>query len=103
MPETATSHIFQIGPGYRIEVEKARRSHLHTSLEAAGATAWLWCLDCERAFQLGEARRTERGIACAYANCKGESLDFWSWNAYRAFVGAAPEAPEAARRYPLAA
>lgn len=103
MAAAPISHIFQIGPGYRIEVEKARRSRLHSSLEAAGATAWLWCLDCERAFQLGEARRTDRGVACAYADCEGESLDFWFWNAYRAFVGAGPGAPQAARRYPLAA
>ena len=86
-----------------VEVEYPPVATIGLHLSAAAPTAWVWCLNCERAFQIGAARSGRSGVACGYGDCAGRPFDFWSWDAYRAFAGAAPSIPEAERRYPLAA
>jgi hypothetical protein len=97
------SHIFEVSADHRFEVEHVRRTELDAHLKAADPNVSVWCFRCERSFRLGAVRAGDAGVSCGYADCTGGPLDFWSWDAYRAFVGAAPEAPESARRYPLAA
>jgi hypothetical protein len=63
---------------------------------------YAWCLQCERAFEAASAGLAD-DAECPYADCGGHPLDFWSWDAYRAFVGGAPTIPERVRVYPLAA
>lgn len=98
-----TSHVFAVCLDHRFEVEDVPRTDLDGHLKAADQNASVWCFACERAFRLGAIRAEATGVSCGYADCAGGPLDFWSWDAYRAFVGVAPAVPESARRYPLAA
>ena len=86
-----------------IDFDLPIRTELPGFVEAAAHHEWFWCFDCERAFQRSDVRRAEDGHVCAYHDCAGQPLDFWQWDAYRAFVGAGPTTPERERRYPLAA
>ena len=85
------------------EFDETPRTELSAHLRAASPSTWLWCLHCERAFQLGAARVAAERVSCGNGSCEGSPLDFWSWDAYRAFVGAAPMQPEPGRCYSLAA
>src|SRR2546428_8613143 len=64
---------------------------------SAPADAWLWCFRCERAFQAGDAPDGH----CAYADCEGQPLDIWQWDAYRAFVRSNVVAPQPHASYYL--
>ena len=74
---------------------------LPAHLEDAPASTMLWCFECERAFALASVREARGELSCAYADCDAEPMDFWQWDAYRAFVGEAPAAPAAGVRYSL--
>jgi hypothetical protein len=76
---------------------------LPTYVEAAAHHEWFWCFDCERAFQRADVRGNQDGHGCAYHDCVGAPVNFWQWDAFRAFVGTGPAIPEPERRYPLAA
>lgn len=81
-------------------VAKSRSGRLTTHAQESGVDAWAWCIRCERAFQLGEVVRHEGPVSCAYPDCDGEALDFWSWAAYCAFTRTAA-APSHGGRYSL--
>lgn len=100
---TTATYIYNLSSADALEVEYAREATLTAHLQAESPSVWLWCLNCERSFRLGDVQHGADGASCGYGDCAGEPLDFWTWDAYRAFVGAAPQQPEAARRYPLAA
>jgi hypothetical protein len=96
-----TSYVFDFGGP--IEFELPEPVSLNTHLGESAPTTELWCLHCERSFEL-RALRTDAGRArCAYYDCSGEAPDFWSWRAFRAFADGAPSRPEPGLRYPLAA
>jgi hypothetical protein len=76
------------------------RGRLTTHLQEAGPEAWVWCVRCERAFQLGDVLSRLGRVVCAYADCDGVPLDFWRWDAYCAFMDTAT-APAVGARYPL--
>lgn len=86
-----------------IEYDHPTRTELPVFVEAAGHHEWLWCFDCERAFQVADVRNGANGHACAYHDCSGTPVDFWQWDAYRAFLGAGPDVPELDYHYPLGA
>jgi hypothetical protein len=67
-------------------------SHLHEVRPGS----WLWCFQCEYAFQVGD------DVACPTPGCESVPFDLWQWDAYGAFAGA-EVAPDSAVRYPLAA
>jgi hypothetical protein len=96
-------HSYEFHAEDRVDFVHHSAADLMAHHEVADASAWMWCLHCERAFQLGDARIEAEGTYCSYAGCEGAPLDFWSWEAYRAVTDAAPEFPQAALRYPLAA
>ena len=95
------SYVFEFGGP--IEFELPATSGLSAHLSASAPTTWVWCLHCERSFELSSAREAGDGVCCGYDDCVGEAPDFWSWDAYRAFASAAPAFPQAGERYPLAA
>ncbi len=99
---TSISHLFEFGTDC-IEVEETPPPQLRQHLESLGPNATMWCYRCERSFRLLAARPGGGGLTCAYADCDGAPLDFWSWSAYRVFVASAPLTPEPATRYSLAA
>jgi len=96
------SHVYEVDAERRFEIQPSRPTHVHSFVVEKDLAAWLWCFRCERAFQLGEAPNTAFGLACAYPDCGGEALDFWSWEAFCAFVGETSLAPDYGTRYPLA-
>ena len=101
--QSKRSHVYEVDADRRFEIHVSRPTHLHSFVVEMEPAAWLWCFRCERAFQFGEASSTDFGLACAYPDCGGEALDFWSWDAFCAFVGDAALAPDYAVRYSLAA
>jgi hypothetical protein len=96
------TYVFRFGPNEAVRWEETPRRTLPAHLEAAEPERWAWCLHCERAFQLGEAREEHGAVMCAYLDCEASPLDFWLWESYRAFVGAAPRVPRLGLEYPLA-
>ena len=100
---TSDSHVFEVDADQRFEVHASSPTHSHLFVVERDADAWLWCFRCERAFQVAEARNTALGLGCAYPDCGGETLDFWSWEAFCVFVGDTSLTPDYATRYPLAA
>lgn len=63
---------------------------------------WLWCLHCERAYQLKDMRRVRGLELCHYVDCDGDTImDAWNWNELRERRGNLPEVPEKGVMYPL--
>lgn len=91
---------------------------------------WIWCLHCERCFEVHLSRQPEwdaqldtgespfnfaadfemqLGVEqggqvyaeCPYDGCDGSLLDFWWWEEYGRRHPEAPETPEADTEYPL--
>ncbi|MEX2375231.1 MAG: hypothetical protein WD942_06540 [Dehalococcoidia bacterium] len=92
---------FETGEAITWEREASRRS-LPSDLAAAPSERWLWCLECERAFQLGEVQAQGHDASCAYEDCGAAPQAFWQWESYRAFVGQ-PAIPARDAVFPLAA
>lgn len=45
---------------------------------------WLWCLHCERCYQLKEMRQVGEYQLCHYPDCNGDTvLDAWNWREFR--------------------
>ena len=90
--------------------------------------SWIWCLHCERCFQvmlsdtpgseasvweyadelehqLGEEYKGKVYAGCPYEDCDGDLKDFWWWNYFRALKEDSsievPEVPELDKDYPL--
>lgn len=63
---------------------------------------WLWCLHCQRAYQIKDAT-FQCGIAmCAYPGCDGDVIfDGWDWQAFGDDSGHGyPAIPEKGKLYP---
>lgn len=76
-------------------------STLPAGLAAAAPDQWIWCFDCERAFQLEDAREGDQAH-CPYVDCAALPVSFWKWESYRSFSGA-HMVPIRDRMFPLAA
>jgi hypothetical protein len=75
---------------------------------------WIWCLHCERCYQVGEFRavKPDRYMVkmgftgdiemCPYSDCNGDTLmDSWDWQAIREMHPEYPEVPERGKVYPM--
>jgi hypothetical protein len=41
---------------------------------------WVWCLHCQRCYQVGEFREIRGLQMCPYDDCGGDTVvDAWSW------------------------
>ena len=94
------SYVFDFGGPIEFELPEAMGLNQH--LTASAPTTWVWCLRCERSFELASAREAGGAVKCCYADCDGRAPDFWSWQAFRSFAALAPLRPRLGERYPLA-
>jgi len=67
--------------------------------------SWLWCLHCERCYQLKDMREIkqhgETYQMCHYSDCNGDTvMDGWNWNEFRENRKDLPETPELGVVYP---
>lgn len=64
---------------------------------------WVWCLHCERCYQVGENRLEISGQEyCPYPNCDGDTMfDSWLWKEIKEKHPDYPEIPERDKIYPL--
>jgi hypothetical protein len=75
---------------------------------------WVWCLHCERCYQVGEFRveKPDRQIIntdfivktemCPFPDCDGDTLtDSWTWESIREIHPEYPEVPERGKVYPM--
>lgn len=71
---------------------------------------WVWCLHCERCYQVGEFRvRIQWGLdwweslqLCPYSNCEGDAvIDAWAWGRVLAARPEYPVSPERNKVYRL--
>lgn len=92
---------FHTGEAIVWERESSSRT-LPSDLASSSPDRWLWCLECERAFQLGEVLAQGAHVGCAYEDCGATPEAFWQWESYRAFVGHAAD-PSRDAIFPLAA
>lgn len=78
------------------------------------AGEWVWCLHCERCYQVGEFRPEkpdkvlrEMGMdedlqLCPYEDCDGDTvIDSWTWERIREIHPEYPEVPERGKVYPM--
>lgn len=94
--------VYRFNTGESIFWEReADRPTLPADLAASAPDQWLWCFDCERAFQLEDAR-SENEAHCPYVDCGALPTSFWKWESYRSFSGARI-VPSRDRLFPLAA
>ncbi len=62
---------------------------------------WIWCLHCERCYQVGEYRQVGDWQLCPYADCDGDTvLDSVVWEQRRQYHPDYPVTPERDRPYP---
>lgn len=93
---------YRFNSGEAIHWEReTETSTLPADLAAAAADQWLWCFDCERAFQMEDARDGTEAH-CPYIDCGALPASFWKWESYRSFSGASIF-PVRNRLFPLAA
>lgn len=65
---------------------------------------WVWCLNCERCYQVGEYRIEGRSNLqlCPYPGCSGDTvIDSWTWKQIRKDHPDYPEVPDKNKVYPL--
>jgi hypothetical protein len=66
---------------------------------------WVWCLHCERCYQVGEYKienGKENNQWCPYPGCDGHViLDAWTWHRIRKEHPEYPEVPERGKEYQL--
>ncbi len=100
--QTNQQGVYQFNSGETVywEVDTERRT-LPSDLDACAPDQWMWCFDCERAFQLDEARSGAEAH-CPYTDCAALPVSFWKWESYRSFSGARI-VPTHDRPFPLAA
>ena len=96
---TALSDDLWAGQEYGLGWNVPDRERLPVYLRDAAPETWVWCFRCERAFELTGAQ-IAHDVSCAYADCGGSPLDFWRWDAYRAFTSG-EMTPTSGVRYPL--
>ena len=63
---------------------------------------WLWCLHCERAFQVKDLRKLGPDYySCKYEDCDGNMIDFHEWNAEKEYYHQGwPDIPQLGKVYP---
>lgn len=63
---------------------------------------WVWCLHCERCYQVGEYRAINDLQMCPYPDCDGDTvLDAWKWSRIKRIHKAYPDMPKRGKVYPL--
>lgn len=78
---------------------------------------WIWCFHCERCFERQYARAVDCNknlpadcqlpeaekmlVMCAYDDCDGAEMDFWSWRSIRCVNHNYPRTPAFGVRYPM--
>jgi hypothetical protein len=63
---------------------------------------WVWCLHCQRAYQVGEYREKDDLQYCPYLDCDGDSVvDAWPWKRIKEIHPNYPDIPEKDKVYPL--
>jgi len=98
---TTQQGVYRFTTGESIYWERETNSRvLPADLASEAPDTWLWCFDCERAFQLDEARKGDEAH-CPYVDCSAAPTSFWKWDSYRAFSGARI-VPAHERVFPLA-
>lgn len=60
---------------------------------------WVWCLHCERCYQVGKFRLIGGLQYCPYADCDGTVIDAWDWPTIRDSNPGYPEVPEPGKLY----
>ena len=78
------------------------------------AGEWVWCLHCERVYQVGEFKidvssgnKTNSSVSdglqlCPYPDCDGDTvMDLWDWKAIKEAHPDYPDTPERDKVYPL--
>ena len=69
---------------------------------AIDAKSAVWCLHCERAYDVGEFRRIDGLRLCPYQDCDGDAvLDQWDWARIRHENSQYPASPMRGVFYPL--
>jgi len=65
--------------------------------------SWVWCLHCQRCYQVGEFRKDKDGLeSCPYTDCDGDTMfDSVPWEGIREMHPDYPEIPEKDKKYPL--
>ncbi len=63
----------------------------------------MWCLHCERCYQVGEFRKGADDLEyCPYDGCDGDTLfNSWPWMKIREAHPEYPEIPDREKVYPL--
>lgn len=62
---------------------------------------WVWCLHCERCYQVGEYREIDNLQMCPYPDCDGDTVfDAWRWSQVQSINKDYPEIPEREKVYP---
>jgi len=63
---------------------------------------WVWCLHCERCYQVGEFREIKEFQLCPYEDCYGDTIfDSWHWEVIQSNNPDYPVIPERSKIYPL--
>jgi len=93
---------YRFNTGSEVIWEQEPRRELPADIAAGSPEQWLWCFDCERAFQVRDAQRHGDEATCAYLDCAGLPDAFWKWESFRSFSGA-NVAPTLNQVFPLAA
>ena len=64
---------------------------------------WVWCLHCQRCYQVGEQRNGRDGLEyCHYQDCNGDAVfDVWAWENIRAGYPNYPKEPERNKVYQI--
>jgi hypothetical protein len=55
------------------------KSDLEIIFEGYKPGEWVWCLHCERVYQVGEFRKVGQYQLCPYPDCDGSPLDASHW------------------------
>lgn len=74
-------------------------SDLEMIFEGFEKGQWVWCLHCERCYQVGEYRPVKGLQLCPYADCDGSPLDAWHWEQIREAHPEYPKVPERNKVY----
>ena len=81
---------------------KSAKIHLVEAREGFEKGMWVWCLHCERCYQVGEFRQVDDLQYCPYPECDGTTvMDAWRWSDLRKKQPDYPEVPERGTVYML--
>lgn len=97
---------------YRVAVFEMPKEKADTGIDGVDAFVgrqagdWVWCLHCDRCYQLGEYKLSDYRVEgrhlqlCPYEDCDGDTvMDAWPWEDY--YQDAAwPRVPVRGQEYP---